>query len=81
MKDIEDGAWFAAKRYGYGSGLPLRWQGWMVMAAMLAGLLLIALKMHGFARALSTICLLTAFCLLCAAKTRGGWRWRWGDAD
>lgn len=28
--------WFAAKRYGYGWGLPARWQGWAVFAAYLA---------------------------------------------
>ena len=26
----EDEAWFPAKRYGYGWGLPIRWQGWVV---------------------------------------------------
>ncbi len=25
--------WFAAKRYGYGSGLPIAWQGWAVLTA------------------------------------------------
>lgn len=24
--------WFRAKRYGWGWGLPLRWQGWVVLA-------------------------------------------------
>lgn len=28
-------AWFAAKRYGWGWGLPLRWQGWSVMAVFM----------------------------------------------
>ena len=23
--------WFAPKRYGYGSGLPISWQGWAVL--------------------------------------------------
>ncbi len=31
-----DKAWFAAKSYGWGWGLPLRWQGWLVMAAFVA---------------------------------------------
>ena len=25
--------WFAAKRYGWGWGLPTTWQGWLVLAA------------------------------------------------
>ena len=28
--------WFAAKRYGYGWGLPVRWEGWLVFVAYLA---------------------------------------------
>ena len=34
-KMSDDGPeWFAPKRYGYGSGLPIAWQGWAVMAAL-----------------------------------------------
>lgn len=29
-------AWFRAKRYGYGWGLPLTWQGWVVLVAYTA---------------------------------------------
>lgn len=28
--------WFAAKRYGCGSGLPMSWQGWLVMLGYMA---------------------------------------------
>ena len=28
--------WFPVKRYGWGWGLPVRWQGWVVLAAYLA---------------------------------------------
>lgn len=28
--------WFPVKRYGWGWGLPVRWQGWFVLAAYLA---------------------------------------------
>src|SRR5436190_1565879 len=28
--------WFAPKRYGYGSGIPISWQGWTVTAAYIA---------------------------------------------
>ena len=27
--------WFAAKRFGYGAGLPIAWQGWLVVALYL----------------------------------------------
>ena len=29
-------AWFPAKRYGWGWGVPRRWQGWVVVAAFVA---------------------------------------------
>src|SRR6185369_863475 len=30
---VSDGPeWFSAKRYGYGTALPISWQGWVVMA-------------------------------------------------
>jgi hypothetical protein len=28
--------WFPAKRYGWGWGLPIKWQGWVVMFAFIA---------------------------------------------
>jgi uncharacterized BrkB/YihY/UPF0761 family membrane protein len=28
--------WFAVKRYGWGWGLPVRWQGWVVLVSYLA---------------------------------------------
>lgn len=31
-------AWFAAKTYGWGWGLPLRWQGWAVLTGYLTGI-------------------------------------------
>jgi hypothetical protein len=30
--------WFAAKRYGWGWGFPVRWQGWVVLAAYFAAI-------------------------------------------
>jgi hypothetical protein len=31
--------WFRAKRYGWGWGLPVAWQGWLILAVFLALLL------------------------------------------
>jgi len=31
----ESAYWFRAKRYGWGWGLPLKWQGWAVVGAFL----------------------------------------------
>ncbi len=32
-------AWFRAKTYGWGWGLPSRWQGWVVMIGFVAALI------------------------------------------
>ncbi|HEV2816010.1 MAG TPA: hypothetical protein VGW40_02120 [Allosphingosinicella sp.] len=77
----EGDAWFAPKRYGYGAGLPIAWQGW---AALLGYILLIGaasllIRYSWIAVIGLFIAATAAFVLLCAQKTRGGWRWRWGD--
>ena len=33
MDDNDPPAWFAPKRYGYGAGLPISWQGWALTCA------------------------------------------------
>ncbi len=38
-------AWFPAKRYGYGWGIPRRWQGWLVLCIYLFSLLLASLQL------------------------------------
>ncbi|THD35561.1 MAG: hypothetical protein E7773_10625 [Sphingomonas sp.] len=80
----DDGDWFAPKRYGYGTGNPITWQGWAVLGVYIA-----VLTIAGFALlprhwgtwaaiiALATITLT----VICVQHTRGGWRWRWGEND
>ena len=74
--------WFAAKRYGYGAGLPIAWQGWALLAAyigLLAGLgeLLVPRQTPLF---LLLVAFATALLVVISARrTAGGWRWRWGD--
>ena len=75
--------WFAPKRYGYGSGMPISWQGWALTLAFV--LLSIVLALTLGRRPLQLVAILApltiAFCVVCARTTRGGWRWRWGDHD
>lgn len=79
------GAWFAPKRYGYGAGLPIRWQGWALMLGYTvlvtgSGLALMPRKPILFAGIV--IAATAAVVVLSAQHTRGGWRWRWGrDKD
>ncbi len=78
---INDGAWFLPKRYGYGSGLPIAWQGWAMVllhvVAIIGGSLLLVRQpaaMIGWALVIGLLPL-----PLYANKTRGGWKWRWAS--
>jgi hypothetical protein len=75
--------WFAPKRYGYGSGLPISWQGWAVMIVYVALLGLSSFLVDQSKTAyFSIVAILTsALIVICARTTRGGWRWRWGEED
>ena len=78
--------WFPAKRYGWGWGLPVAWQGWLV----LAGYFLLAISGGGVLlrtprTAASTIAFEVYILLLSFALVAICWRkgekpsWRWGD--
>lgn len=79
--------WFAPKRFGYGAGLPVAWQGWAVYGAFAA----LAIGLARLAQQRPDLWLPVAIPLLAAAiallvvitrrHTRGGWRWRWGGED
>ena len=75
--------WFAAKRYGYGAGLPISWQGWAVMLGFLAFAFVDAFLFA--TRPLILIAILipaiAVLLVITARTTRGGWRWRWGEDD
>jgi hypothetical protein len=75
--------WFAPKRYGYGAGLPIAWQGWALtigfIAITVAAAVLLAKRPLVFLALLTPLLLL--FTLICARTTKGGWRWRWGRRD
>ncbi len=73
--------WFPAKRYGWGWGVPISWQGWAVLAAFFA-LLLIGLfvfppsvQLGAYLAYTTGLCgLLVAVCWLTGEPPR----WRWG---
>jgi hypothetical protein len=79
----EDPEWFAPKRYGYGVGLPISWQGWAILAAFLA--LAFFVGTHFADRPIIVFAILVpavvALLVIAARTTRGGWRWRWGEKD
>jgi hypothetical protein len=75
--------WFAPKRYGFGCGMPISWQGWAITIAFIAIAFATALLFGKKPLIMSAILVpATATLIVITAKTtRGGWRWRWGNKD
>ena len=75
--------WFLPKRYGYGSGRPIAWQGWAVTIAYASVAILIGIALHDRPAQLvaALVPVTTVLLVICARTTRGGWRWRWGGKD
>lgn len=74
--------WFPAKRYGWGWGPPVTWQGWAVLAAFVILIVVgaIVLPPHR-----ATAKFVAYVVILSVALTGVCWwkgeppRWRWGD--
>lgn len=79
----DDLEWFAPKRYGYGAGLPISWQGWALTLGFMAVAIGLALlfKSRPVQLIAALVPITLVFVLIIARTTRGGWRWRWGDRD
>ena len=75
--------WFSQKRYGYGAGLPIAWQGWVLTIGYVAVILLTSFLIPlSLSLYLALVFTLTGLYLLIVSKTtRGGWRWRKGEKD
>ena len=75
--------WFAPKRYGFGTGMPITWQGWvatLVQIAVICGLVWL-LGDRPLQLIAAVIPVSVIFVVLCANKTRGGIGWRWGHSE
>jgi hypothetical protein len=79
----QDDAWFAPKRYGYGSGLPIAWQGWALLAGYILAISVASLLIARHPLVYAAIMLAATMLVIAVAavKTRGGWRWRSGEED
>ncbi|MCC8405758.1 hypothetical protein LJ655_28540 [Paraburkholderia sp. MMS20-SJTN17] len=73
--------WFPAKRYGWGWGLPVRWQGWATLLAyvLLLGAVVFRFQPagHPLTFAFLVVLLTIAFVIVCWLKGEPP-RWRWG---
>jgi drug/metabolite transporter (DMT)-like permease len=81
---IEPPYWFPAKRYGWGWGLPMTWQGWLVLAAFMAlavaGTFLFWPRKAMAAYIMYLVVLSALLIGVCWLKGEPP-RWRWGDDD
>ncbi len=75
--------WFARKRYGWGWGLPLRWEGWAVLAAYAIGMTLLGIFVSPAKSMIwflyGVFVLTGALIWICAAKGEPPGGWHWGD--
>jgi len=79
-----NGDWFAPKRFGYGAGAPVAWQGWTALGLYIAALMAAGLTLlpgHWTLWVIMLVILTLAFTAICAQHTRGGWKWRWGGEE
>ena len=74
--------WFPAKRYGWGWGLPVTWQGWVVFivwsAVFLSIFPLVILRHQLIEHALFLVLMIAVLIVICYWKGEPP-RWRWGD--
>ncbi len=77
---LDDRPWFRAKRFGFGAGLPIAWQGWVLLAAHAAIIMGLVRLFHGQTVGQIVILLVAALIPmpLYRARTEGGWHWRSG---
>lgn len=76
-----DSIWFPAKKYGWGWGFPVAWQGWVVLvtyfALLAGGLVLLDPRTNASGCAAYAVFLSLTLIAICWRKGERP-RWRWG---
>ena len=73
---FDDRPWFRPKSRGYGAGLPIAWQGWVLLTLHVALIAGVTTLLRGHPAVTTIFVLLAALAPmpLYRAKTEGGWR-------
>ncbi len=74
--------WFPAKKYGFGWGMPITWQGWIVFIAYIIAVLVSSLLLPARPLLYTTVVTIgTGILVLITVITGEPTRWRWGDSS
>ena len=83
MSSVKPDYWFAVKRWGWGWGMPVRWQGWLVLFGYLgliyAGIYFIAPSRSARVLAIYLIAITALLVVILVWKGQRPLRWRWGE--
>lgn len=77
MSGLTPRYWFRAKRYGWGWGLPLCWEGWVVMGVWFGGLIALVVSLDEPDRSAAVFAESLVLVGICWWKGEPP-RWRWG---
>ncbi len=81
-KDLKE-VWFPTKKYGFGWGLPVKWQGWVVLLVyiflIIIGSIMLLTFHNGMIYFLVYVLILTLLLIYICWKKGERPRWRWGD--
>lgn len=75
--------WFGAKRYGYGWGLPITWEGWVILVLWVIGFVIgrrYLVPQNTYAHLAFALAMVGLLLSICYAKGQPP-RWRFGDPD
>ncbi len=82
MRRSDNTVWVPAKRFGWGWGFPITWQGWFFLLAWIAGLVLgpglvpiLRKPPLSWAFGFAMVAFLLTVCWIKGDKPK----WRWGD--
>jgi uncharacterized membrane protein YhaH (DUF805 family) len=83
MKEEKKEIWFPAKKYGFGWGLPIAWQGWVVLLVyvllIITGSVMLSNSSKNIIWLLPFILILTILFIFICWKKGEKAEWRWGN--
>lgn len=71
--------WFPVKRFGYGVGLPIAWEGWIVLLSYISAIFVSGVLFSAFVFVITAILLTTAVLYIAYTRSDDDWRFRNGE--